>query len=290
LIKSDTNFEIQKIDVNNTLVNKNVSEIQLYKPSMSTRCSLEVKVRHRTDDFYIALSQKSSYRPHTENNLQVEWDSPMGTRCLDKFVYAENPVNAPTISVVFSKVKNQIIILQRNEDNTISKTLLKTYKPSDTFDRYLIEITDKVPNYLESKSVNSTWIFVKTITGSNLDVLGYARLNNKMPSSSSGLGYYAACGFVNSTYDNSSSTTYNRVYEMIFRGMPSLNNLETENYASIRTVSLAPEAISNNKFYLGQKLLSGLTDFQDFSYTNPESSAIGVTVVVASSGTNINNK
>ena len=65
-------------------------------------------------------------------------------------------INAPTISVVFSKVKNQIIILQRNEDNTISKTLLKTYKPSDSFDRYLIEITDKVPNYLESKSLNST--------------------------------------------------------------------------------------------------------------------------------------
>ena len=285
---NSTYFEIQKIDVNNTLLNKNVSEIQLYKPSMSTRCSLEVKVRHRTDDFYIALSQKSSYRPHTENNLQVEWDSPMGSRCLDSFVYSENPVNAPTISVVFSKVKNQIIILQRNEDNTISKTLLKTYKPSDSFDRYLIEITDKVPNYLESKSVNSTWIFIKAITGSNLDVLGYARLNNKMPSSSSGLGYYAACGFVNSTYNNSSSTTYNRIYEMIFRGMPSLNNLETENYASIRTVSLAPEAISNNKFYLGQKLLAGLTDFQDFIYSNPESSAIGVTVFVASNGSNVN--
>ena len=60
---------------------------------------------------------------------------------------------------------------------------------------------------------------------------------------------------------------------MIFMGMPSFNNLETENYASIRTVSLAPEAISNNKFYLGQKLLAGLTDFQDFIYSNPESSA-----------------
>lgn len=66
-------FEIQKIDVNNEYSNTNVSEIQLYKPSMSSRCSLEVKVRHRTDDFYIALSQKSSYRPHTENNLQVEY-------------------------------------------------------------------------------------------------------------------------------------------------------------------------------------------------------------------------
>ncbi len=280
--------EIQKIDANNETSNINISEVQLYKPSMSTRCSLEVKVRHKTDDFYIALSQKSSYRPHTENNIQVEWDAPMGSRCLDTYVYSENPVNAPTISVVFSKVKNQIMIIQRNEDNTISKTLLKTYKPSASFDRYLIEITDKVPNYLEGKSADSTWIFVKTITGSNLDVLGYARLNNKMPSSTSGLGYYASCGFVNSTFDDSSSTNYNRIFEMIFRGMPSFNTLETENYASIRTVSLAPEALSNNKFYLGQKLLSGLTDFQNFGYTNPESSAIGVTVSVASNGTNIN--
>ena len=54
-------------------------------------------------------------------------------------------------------------------------------------------------------------------------------------------------------------------------GNYSSGNGETENYASVRTVSLAPEALSNNKFYLGQKLLSGLTDFQDFSYTNPES-------------------
>lgn len=280
--------EIQKIDVNNEISNINISEVQLYKPSMSTRCSLEVKVRHKTDDFYIALSQKSSYRPHTDNNIQVEWDAPMGSRCLDTYVYSENPVNAPTISVVFSKVKNQIMIIQRNEDNTISKTLLKTYKPSATFDRYLIEITDKVPNYLEGKSVDSTWIFVKTITGSNIDVLGYARLNNKLPSSTSGLGYYASCGFINSTFDDSSSTNYNRIYEMIFRGLPSLNTLETENYASIRTVSLAPEALSNNKFYLGQKLLSGLTDFQNFEYANPESSAIGVTVSVASNGTNVN--
>jgi len=281
-------FEIQKIDINNETLNSNVSEIQLYKPSMSTRCSLEVKVRHRTDDFYVAFSQKSSYRPHTENNLQVEWDNPMGSRCIDGYVYSENPVNAPTISVVFSKLKNQIIILQRNEDNTISKTLLKTYNPSDTYDRYLIEITDKVPNYLDSKTVNSTWIFIKAINGSNLDVLGYARLNNKMPSNASGLGYYSACGFISSTYDNSGGTTYNRIYEMIYRGLPSLNNLETENYASIRTVSLAPEALSNNKFYIGQKLLAGLTDFQDFSYSNPESSAIGVTVVVASNGSNVN--
>jgi hypothetical protein len=280
-------FEVQKIDSANTTTAPSIIEVQLYKPSLSSRCSLEVDVRHRTDDFYIALSPKSSYRPHVQNNLQVEWDKPMGSRCLEDYLYSSNPIDAATILIKFSKDKNAISILQRAEDNSITKTLVRSYSPSNTNDIYVIELTDQSPNYVESKFENSTYIYIKTKNGSNINLLGYSKVLSKTPVATNGMGYYAACGFVKSSFDNSSGTTYNRINSINFKTLLSANAFESSNYNSIRTVSLAPEGLDNNLQYMGQKLLSGATDFQNYNYTNPVSSSSEIEIAAASVGSNV---
>ncbi len=288
---SSTYAQVNKIDSADQYAVPGVCEVQLFKPSMSNRCSLEVKVLHKTDDFYIGFSNKSSYRIHNENGLQVEWDRPLGTRVVEDFGLSNNPVDAGTILVKFSKDKNQILVMQRNEDNTFSKTTLKTYKPSASFDRYIIEITDRAPSALKghkkSSAYNATWIYVKTVTGNKLDLIGYAQLNQKLSTSENGLGYYAAVGFIKSSFDDSGSSIYNKVYELIYKSLPSYE-YQFEKEDVIKTFSLTQEGLSNSKHYLGQKLLAGNTDFIDYGYKNPETTLAIVEVSAASTGANIN--
>lgn len=288
---SSTYAQVNKIDSADDYVVPGVCEIQLFKPSMSNRCSLEVKVLHKTDDFYIAFSNKSSYRIHNENGLQVEWDRPIGTRVMEDFALSNNPISAGTVVVKFSKDKNQILVMQRNEDNTFSKTTLKTYKPSASFDRYIIEITDRSPSAIKGnrKSVayNASWIYVKTVSGNKLDLIGYAQLNQKLSTSEDGLGYYASTGFIKSSFDDSGSSIYNKVYELKFKSLPSYES-KFEKEDVVKSFSLTQEALSNSKQFLGQKLLAGNTDFIDFGYKNPESSVSVVEVSAVSVGANIN--
>lgn len=289
--KNSTYFEVQKIDPNNSHSLPIVYEIQLNKASFSNKCSLEVKVEHNSDDFYIAFSKVSSYRPHSQNGIQVEWDRPLATRCLDAYAYSNTPNNAPTIVVKFDANKQIITVLQRDDNNKFYKHNIKSYVPTDSFDRFLIEITDQVPSNLKglknSKLQNATWIYIKTITGQKIDLLGYAQLSTKVPSSDMNVGYYAACGFIKSQYDVSNNTDHNKVYEMIFRSKINIDLSDKKEYKNVKTFTLSPEGFSNNKHYMGLGLLSSSTFFKDFGYKNPVSSTSVIEVSAASIGENI---
>lgn len=283
-------IEIQKLDPSNEYNVPSIAEIQLFKPSISKSCSLEVKLRHRTDDFYIGFSQKSSYRPHNENGFTVNWDSPIGYRCLED--YSTDPSNAPSIIVKFSKEKNIINIIQRKDDGTFVKHSIKTYTPSDTDDRYIVELTDNSPSNIKgtinSTANNSTYLYVKKLNGQKLDLLGYVNLNLKQPLNENGLGYYAACGFIKSSFNNSSGTTYNRIYEIIFRNLSTVKIDDKNQFNGIKKFNLSVEALSNNKHYLGQKLLSGNTDFVEFAYENPNTTTSPRDISACSTGSNVN--
>lgn len=279
-------IEIQKLDSSNESSIISLSEIQLFKPSISKSCSLEVKLRHRTDDFYIGFSQKSSYRPHIVNGFTITWDSPIGYRCLEEF--STDPSNAPSLIVRFSKEKNLINVIQRKEDGTFVKHSIKTYSPSDTFDTYIVELSDNSPSNIKGKSAgNSTYLYIKKLNGSKLDLLGYVILNLKLPLNESGLGYFAACGFIKSSYNNSSGTTYNRIYELNFKNLSTVKLDDKNQYNGIKKFNLSVEALSNSNHYLGQKLLSGNTDFVEFAYQNPNSTTTPREISACSNGSNI---
>lgn len=282
-------IEVQKIDANNEFVFPAIQEIQLFKPSLSKNCSFEIKVRHRTDDFYVAFSQKSSYRPHTKNGFVINWDNPIAYRCLEEIT--DNPSDAPSILIRFSKEKNSITVYTRREDNTIVKHTLRTYKPDDTFDRYIIELSDQSPSIVKglsnSLSSSGTWLYLKTITGQKINLLGHVFLNFKLPLNSNGLGYYSACGFIKSPYNNSSSTTYNRIYEVLFKGISSSLYDNKDEFNQFKKFDVSIEGLSNNKHYLGQKLLSGNTDFVEFYYKNPISTASVIEISACTIGENI---
>ena len=284
---NSTYIEVNKIDVNSEYNVPSIYEIQLLKPSLNKSLSFEVKYLHKSDDFYVAFSPVSSYRPHVVNGFKLEWDRVIGSRCIEDFAYSNNPVNAPTILVKFSKNQNNIVVLQRNTDNTFSKQTLKTYSPSNTFDRYVIEISDQQPSEIKGMSnsnvANATWIYIKKSNGINLELVGFAQIKNKMPTSDKGLGYYAACGFIESPYNETGGSNYNKIYEVIFSPLfTPLNDLK-----NIKSANLSLESLGNNPVYMGQKLLSANTDFESFSYNNPISNSAVVEISAASTGSNI---
>ena len=285
-----TYYQINKIDSADSYQVPGVFELQLYRPSLSDACSVTVDVLHKTDDFYVAFSPVSSYRPHTINNLQVEWDRPLGSRLLEENAYSTSPINAATILVKFSKDKKNISLFQRNSDGSYNKHTLRSYTPSATKDKYVIQISDQIPTNIKgsknSSSANSTWVLVKKVNGQKTDLIGQVQLAKKLNVSADGLGYYAACGFIKSSYDSSSATNYNRIFEFTYNTLPSLYDKQNETYDSIKSVVLSPQGFSVDKHYLGLDDLSSATDFVGFNYKNPISSSIAATVSAASDGIN----
>lgn len=285
-----TFYQINKIDSSDAYQVPGVYELQLFRPSLSNACAVTVDVLHKTDDFYVAFSPISSYRPHTINNLQVEWDRPLGSRLLEENAYSTSPISAATILIKFSKDKKNISLFQRNSDGSYNKHTLRSYTPTATKDKYVIEISDQIPSNIKgsknSTSANATWVLVKKINGQKIDLIGQVQLAKKLNVSNDGLGYYAACGFIKSSYDDSSATNYNKIYEFSYNILPSLYDKQNDTYDSIKSVVLSPQGFSVDKHYLGLDSLSSATDFVGFNYKNIVSSSIAATVSAASDGIN----
>lgn len=284
---SSSSVSLTKIDSTNIYDVDGCYEIQLFRPSLSNKCSLQVKLLHKSDDFYVAFSPVSSYRPYTKNNVQIDWDRPIGTRCDDKDSYADNPIDAATIIVLFSQDKKYISVLQRNTDNSFTKHLVKSYVPGATTDTYTIEITDQVNTNLvgtkKSKNANSTWVYIKKDNGVKIDYIGYAEINQKMSSSSKGLGYFAAVGFKESSY----STGANIISELRYDGLPSFSKKDAESIASVRSFALADDGLANSKHYLGQGCLSSLTDLKGYNYSTATTNSSPTEVKLTSTGVNV---
>jgi hypothetical protein len=261
-------IEIQKLDATSAYTIPATYELQMYKPSFSNRTALEVSFVHGSDDFYVAFSTVSSYRSHNENNLTVLWDRPLACRCEEGSIYTDAPVNAPTILVNFSGDKKEISVYYRTSDNKLRKQILRSYQPTSSKVKYLIEITDQVPSSFagryKQQTNNATYLVVKELSGSGINVVGVSNLYLSMDQNSSGLGYFASVGIRESSFTNIS----NKIYSIKYSGIPNFYKEQFDNDSSVKTFLLSDEGIANNKHYLGQKLLSGSTDFESFSYSS----------------------
>lgn len=283
-----SSLTLPKINSSNVYDISGLFEVQLFKPSLSNKSSISFDILHYSDDFYVVFSPISSYRPYTKNGVQIDWERPMGSRCDDKYVGTDAPVNASTISVVFSKDKKNISIIQRTADNALTKHVVKSYKPSVTTDSYVIEISDQAlhgfNNSSISKYADSTWIYIKKSDGVKLDLVGYAQLNLKTASSSKGLGYFCGLGFKESTYSSGSNVLSNLVY----KSLPNISYDIKSEESTIRSANLSDDGLSNSQHYLGQVCVARSTDFNGFNYKNPFISTSPTNVKVISSGTNVN--
>jgi len=265
---SADSVSLSKIDSSNSYEVNAFYEMQFYKPSFSNRSIFEVEMIHGADDFYIAFSPVSSYRSHTEKNLTVNWDRPFGTRCDDNFSYTDAPLNAETIVVKFSGEKNEISVIQRTADNKLTRHAIKSYAPSSDKKKFILEITDQVPNGFngryKTKNPVGTWLLIKETTSSNINLLGTVNMLMSLTSNSSGLGYFAALGWKESSYNSSN----NQIFKVKYSGIPNIYKEKYDNDSSIRSILLSDEGLTNSSHYLGQKLLSGQTDFIGFNYGN----------------------
>ena len=260
-------YEIDKLDSTDTYTVPIHYELQLYKPSLSNRCRFELAFKHGSDDVYVAFSSVSSFRSHTQSNLTVNWDRPFGVRCDDGFAYSDAPLNAPTILIKFSGEKNEISASYRGEDNKLKRQVLRSYQPQADITKFLFEITDQLPNSytgrFKNKTYTGTFLLVKELTGSGINVVGVVDMLLPINSNTSGLGYFASFGVRKSFYNSDGSTYFQ---DLKWSGIPNLFKEQFDNDSTIKTALLSDEGFTNSKHYLGQKLLSGLTDLIDFQY------------------------
>jgi hypothetical protein len=260
-------YEIDKLDSSNSYIVPSHYELQLYKPSLSNRCRFELAFKHGSDDIYVAFSSVSSFRSHTQNNLTVNWDRPFGVRCDDGFAYSDAPLNAPTILVKFSGEKNEISVSYRTEDNKLRRQVLRSYQPQTEVSKFLFEITDQLPTSYtgryKNKTSTGTFLLVKEITGSGINIVGVTDMLLPINSNTSGLGYFVGFGVRKSSYNSDGSTYFQ---DLKWSGIPNVYKEQFDNDSTIKTTLLSDEGLTNSKHYLGQKLLSGLTDLIDYQY------------------------
>lgn len=284
---SSNSLTLPKINSSSEYSLPGLFEVQIFRPSLSNKSSISFDILHNSDDFYVSFSELSSYRPYTKNGVQIDWERPLGSRCDDKYSYTDIPINASTISIVFSKDKKNITILQRTSDNILHKHVIKSYKPSATTDSYTIEISDQALHSLNNSSIskftNSTWIYIKKTDGVKLDLIGYAQLNLKTSSSSKGLGYFCGLGFKESTYSNGSNVLSNVKY----RSIPNLSSYISSEESTFRSFNLSDDGLSNSQHYLGQVCVSRSTDFVGFNYKNPFITSTPINVKLITTGSNI---
>ena len=260
-------YEVDKLDSTNSYSVPLHYELQLYKPSLSNRSRFELAFKHGSDDVYVAFSSVSSYRSHTQNSLTVNWDRPFGVRCDDGFAYTDAPLNAPTILVKFSGEKNEISVSYRSEDNKLRRQVLRSYQPQADVTKFIFEITDQLPNSytgrFKNKTYTGTYLLVKEDTGSSINVVGVVDMLLPINSNTYGLGYFVGFGVRKSSYDNDGSTYFQ---DLKWSGIPNFYKEQYDNDSTIKTFLLSDEGSTNSKHYLGQKLLSGLTDLIDYQY------------------------
>ena len=259
-------LSVSKIDANSEYEIPGVFEVQLHKPSFSNKAIFEVSLVHQADDFYVAFSGVSSYRSHTEKNLTVNWDRPFGKRCDEKSAYTDSPLDASTLLVRFSGDRKEITVFERGTDNKLIKHAIRSYEPSEDKVRFQFEITEQLPNSYngryKNKSANGTWLLIKEITSSNINLLGVVNMQKAIPSNVSGLGYFVALGFKESNFNEND----NKIYSIKLSGVPNLYKEKYSNDSNTKMFLVSNEGLTNSQHYLGQKLLSGLTDFSNFNY------------------------
>ena len=231
-------------------------ELQFLKPSLSNRAKVSFTFSHQCDEMYVAFSPKINQRLTNE--------IPIGLMCDPDFAYADQESLSPAICVNFNATKNEISVTQRNDDNTLSYYVLRSYKPSITSnDNYTVEILDfnpeGIPGTKQRTSADGTWVCIRR----NSNIEGYIQLSRKLATNEDGLGYYCAIGFRESEYQ---LTKNNYIYTVDFRSLPGIEK-EYFNYPeTIRSFSMAKSGVSKSKIYLGQTNVSSSTDFQGFSY------------------------
>ena len=231
-------------------------ELQFLKPSLSNRAKLSFTFLHQCDEMYVAFSPKINQRLANE--------IPIGLTCDPDFAYADQGSLSPAICVNFNATKNEISVTQRNDDNTLSYYVLRSYKPqTSSNDNYTVEILDfnpeGIPGTKQRTAADGTWVCIRR----NSNIEGYIQLSRKLATNEDGLGYYCAIGFRESDYQ---LTSNNYIYTVDFRSLPGIEK-EYFNYPeTIRSFSMAKNGVSKSKIYLGQTEVSSSTDFQGFNY------------------------
>lgn len=267
---------------------RSVAEVQCSVPTMSSRAQVsfdaDINGSAGLGEYYVAFSPYAV----TEQQLTLR---PMSTRCDAYQNEVDEPMFLPTILIGFSPIKG-IYLTQRNIDNTLTTKKILHYTPLSTGPESWKVVLSSEP---ASGSNDSTSVVILR----NDEVVGQTLINNLLPPSDMGLGFYVALG-VRSEKCTQSEVSDTYASDCIFsnvlvEGLPAIHPLGDDDPSTIRHFAKYNTGATALQPIMGQYLISGLTDADDFKYSlkpqreiaNDDDSEYIIEVEAATVGQNI---
>jgi hypothetical protein len=258
-IKSVSSDEITLVSPG-YLNQKTVSEIQCSLPTMSSRSQVifnaDVNGETGFGEYYVAFSQY----PVT---TQLSVLRPMITRCDPYQNETDEPLFLPTIAVCFSPIRG-LYVSYRNENNTLATKTLSHFIPkSNGADLWKVVISTEP----STGSGDVTSIVVSR----NNEVVGRTIISGFLPPHDRGLGFYVSLGSRSekSTQSEDSDTyksecTFSNV---LIEGLEPIHYFGDDDAVSVRHFQKYNTGASSFKPLMGQFLINGQTDANDFEYS-----------------------
>lgn len=232
------------------------SEIQAYIPSFSLRTFVEFELAHYSGDFYIALSQDFA-----QNGV------PSGFRC----EYANIETSSPeTIMICFKTRDNSIEVRQRLSDGTLSRRKIRRYAPissenigEETFTKWSLQVSTVPPK----GRGHGTWIVLRK----DGEFWGSHKLDLPLDGNINGTGWYVSAGvrgglnedFSDWSEDNNLAQGLAVLKAFSMTPEPIVKPLDGNPSPHFRRFSKGKTAQHNSKHFIGQRLVSSITDESD---------------------------
>lgn len=243
---------------NDTAGNRPINELQSLKPSFSNKVYTAWGMTHISGDFYIALSP-----------IKATLGNPMIKRCdpdaVNTTIFEYMPTLAFVVTIttdIYDRLERKFSIFHYTENNTLIEQVLGTYPfDPESIDWYELSVETDIEYGTSIKlSINDT-------------EYGKFALTQPFSINDNGLGLYLAMGVKTLRYhpgivvDRVAGETY--LYQpFYYKGLPPSKLSYAQKRFNTRHYSKSTNGSLELKPLLGQLLLAGNVNGEEYAYTN----------------------
>jgi len=212
------------------------------QPTYSENANVTLNVNITSGDFYIFFTNNKFYNVIDINENMSE------------------PLS-DILEIVFSSSKNGIFITQRNNNHTIYTKQINNFKLTN------FTVNVQLLKHKLDNNIDGSFIYLEIDDSTTGNVITSTEFIPAFSANAtSGLGWYV--GFGGST--NNGSINYN-VYQFRSSGILPVTSFNKEEQVNIKHFTKSNSGLTYQKRYLGQTLISSLTEENDVYYGNIKS-------------------
>jgi hypothetical protein len=242
-------------------------EAQAATPTFSDRAAVDFWVTHTGGDLYVAFSPVAVDPVATPASTR-----PMGTRCDQAAGMMDEPINRPTLAVVFSLSGGTASAVQRLPDNTLAHKSLFPYAPNG-LENFVVGISNRSAEGV----ADGTVVTVKR----NSILAATEQMDFLLPTQPNGLGWYVSVGVRSdrpaatpsgetSTFVTIPSAGAAVLQSTTILTLPPIVGYRDGDAPTVRHFVKGTDAAATTKALLGQGLLSSATDHGDYPFSSSD--------------------